>query len=115
MSMSADMLMFDWDTIVSQIVDHGCPNRNVVEEVLQMYGEKICDNYVIMSDDHRDIDELHMVCNAIESLFDIEDCFGVVYALDFRYIGGWSSDNSYEKDRALRKLAELIGGDKHEK
>lgn len=108
MSMSVDVLKFDWNTIVDQIVNSGCGNRHVVEQVLQMFGEKICDKYVILLDDHRVEDEFNRMCHAIESLFDTEDCFNTIYDLDFEYVGGRCSDKSYEKDGELRKLAEIL-------
>lgn len=108
MSMSVDVLMFDWDIIVDQIVNNGCDNRHVVEEVLQMYGEKICDKYVVLIDEHREQDAFSSMCSSIESLFDVEDCFDTIYKLDFEYIGGDYSDKSRERCGELRKLAELL-------
>ena len=115
MSMSVDVLMFGWKSIVDQIVNHGCDNRDVVEEVLCMYGEKICDKYVIVIDEHREEDAFSVMCYALDSLFDVDDTFGTIYDLDFDYIGGDYSDKSNEKHGELRKLEERIDGDKHEK
>ena len=115
MSMSVDVLLFDWKSIVDQIVNNGCNNRHVVEKVLQMYGEKICDKYVILLDDHKEEDSISMVCHTIESLFGIEDCFGIMYDIDFDYICDAYGGSYEDEEEELKRLIEIIEGDKHEK
>ena len=112
MSMSVDVLLFDWDIIVDQIVNHDCDDRDAVEEVLLLYGEKICDKYVIVINEHLVEDGFSLVCNAIDSLFDVDNIFDVIYDLEFDYICGDYPDDDQE---VLLKLEERINGDKHEK
>lgn len=47
MSMSVDVFLYDWNILVDAIVDDCGHHRKVVEDILHMYGEKICDKYVI--------------------------------------------------------------------
>lgn len=115
MSMSVDLLKFDWKTLVDHLLDNGCNNRYVVEGVLRMYGEKICDKYVILLDEHQDEDSMSMVCHIIESLFGIEDCFDTIYDIDFDYICSTYGGSYIDEEEELQKFAEIIEGDKREK
>lgn len=94
MSMSIDVLMFDWGVLTDALVEHGCDDREVVEEVLNLYGEKICDKYVMLHTDCYDPDSVYEMCDAMETIFDVEDCIGCIYDLGFNYI--CNNDVSYD-------------------
>ena len=94
MSDSADILMFDWDIIVDTIVNNGCDDRHMVEDVLKLFGEKIGDKYVILSSSHHDFgeDSLSPMCHAIDKIFGTDDMYSDVLDAESKYIGGWASD-----------------------
>lgn len=109
MSMSINVLMFDWKVLVDHLVDYGCDNRQVVEDVLDLFGEKICDKYVILSTDYYgDLDPMFALSCAIETLFDIEDGFDLVYEVDHEYIGGADSANNGDKDDEVSVLMDKL-------
>lgn len=92
MSLDADVLMVEWEHVVDNIVELGCDDRSVVEDVLKECGEKIHDKYVILVDEHVEYDAMHVLCATIEHLFDVDDCFGAIYDIGLTYIGGVYSD-----------------------
>lgn len=107
MSDSVDVLMFDWSTIVDSIVNKGCDNQQVVEEVLNLFGEKICDKYVILSSSYHDFseDSVSSLCDAIDKIFGTDDMYSDVLDVKHEYIGGWVSEKCEGcNDRAINRL-----------
>ena len=94
MSTSADVLMFEWDDIVDTIVRNGCNDRHAVEDVLVLFGERICDKYVILSSSHYDSseDSLSPLCAAIDKIFGTDDMYSTMLNAEYKYIGGWASE-----------------------
>lgn len=94
MSDSADVLMFDWRTLVDAIMDAGCDDRYAVEDLLNLFGKTITDKYVILSSSHHDYseDSLSPLCHAIDKVFGTDDIYSDVLDIEHEYIGGWVSE-----------------------
>ena len=107
MSQDVDVLKFDWNRLVKDLVEEGYDNQAVVEDVLKAFGEKICDQYVILVDEHRYEDELQHLCNTLEYLFCKTDCFGTIYDLAFDYICGHQSGREVD-DTWLSQMVEHV-------
>ena len=107
MSDSAEILMFDWDIIVDGIVNSGCDDKHIVENVLNLFGEKIDDKYVILSSSYYDFgeDSLLPMCKALDKIFGTDDMYSDVLDVECEYIGGWSS-SKYEgcNDRIINMM-----------
>ena len=106
MGYDTDVLMFDWNVLVHGFVRSGCYDREVVEKVLHMYGEKISDKYVLlMIEEYGDLCPTVLLCCAMESLFDIDGCSDTLFDMEYIVIGGGYSDNCGEKEEELAELA----------
>ena len=103
--MSVDVMMFDRDELVDTLFEWGCTNRDVVEEVLDMFGETVCDKYIILINDHYAEDSMFLLCRTLEKLFDIEDALSSIYDIDFKYIGGGGADYNWEDENKVFALA----------
>lgn len=90
---SAEVLMFDWDMIVDAITHKGCDDRHIVEDILNLFGKKIGDKYVILSSSHHDFseDSLSPMCHAIDKVFGTDDMYSDLLDVDYEHIGGWGS------------------------
>lgn len=66
----------------------------MVENVLNLFGKKIGDKYVILSSSHHDFNEdsLSPLCNAIDKIFGTDDMYSNVLDAESEYIGGWMSN-----------------------
>lgn len=115
MGYDVEVFMYDWNVLVDAIVRGGGHHRKVVEDILHMYGEKICDKYVLVTDDHMgDADPMWSICAALTSVFEIDEPDELLFGVEYEYIKGYSG--SYEdEEHELRKFVEIVEGDKHEK
>lgn len=86
MGMDIDVLMCDWDVLTDVLVDFGCDDRAVIEKTLDLFGEKICDKYVILSTDIDGYDPVSDMCCAMDAIFDTDNCFSRVFDIEFDYI-----------------------------
>ena len=115
MGYKVDVYMHDWSALVDAIVDGGGHNREVVEGILHMYGEKICDKYVLVADESMgDADPMCAICAALTSVFEIDEPDELLFGVEYEYIKGYSGSYEEEEDE-LRKFIEIVEGDKHEK
>lgn len=107
-----EVLMYDWNVLVDAMIEGGCNNQHVVEEVLHMYGEKICDKYVLlMIESFGDMCPSILLCHAFETLFDIEECDEMLFDTEHVIIGGMYSDNGGDQYTKLTKLAAQLVND----
>jgi len=93
MSDSADVLLFDWDDISSRITGIVYGDRHDVENILNLFGKKIGDKYVLLSSSHHDWseDSLLPLCHALDRMFGTDDMYSAILDMEYEYIGGYES------------------------
>ena len=115
MGYNVDAFLYDWNTLVDAIVDGGGYHRKVVEDILHLYGEKICDKYVLVGDENMgDADPMWSVCAALTSVFEIDEPDELLFGVEYTYIKGYSGSYD-EEEEELKRFIEIVDGDKHEK
>jgi hypothetical protein len=108
MGMSVDVFMYDWSELVDNIVDGGGYDRSVVEDVLIMYGEKICDKYVLVSDEYMgDYDPMWSMCAALKLLFDIDEPDELLFGVEDTCIKGYSG-SCIDEEEELKRLSKRL-------
>lgn len=108
MGNDVDILLFDWNDTIDAFMGAGCYDRHVVESVCHMYGEKVCDKYVLLLNEYAyDNDPMLSLCVALDSLFDIEDSCDALFGVKYTYIDGYPG--SYlDEEKELAVLTEYL-------
>ena len=103
-----EVFMYDWNDLVDTLAKDGHYNRYVVERVLKMYGEKVCDKYILVTDENMgDSDPMWSLYHAFDDLFGVPDFFDLLDDVGYERISGYGG--SYDdEEKELTELAEHI-------
>ena len=104
-----EVFMYDWNDLVDTLAKDGHYNRYVVERVLKMYGEKVCDKYILVMDEKQmgGSDPMWSLYSALQYLFGTDDLFDLLSGAEYERIYGYAGSNDDEK-KELAELAEHI-------
>lgn len=107
MGYNTDVYIFNWVDAVDVLMEGGCDNRYVIEKLFYMYGARVGNNLLILSDDDRgDSDPAYSLYITLERLFDVGECGELLFTADHkRFTGYEGSYNDAEVEiENLRKL-----------
>lgn len=107
MSSEKDVYILYWDDVVDALVKGGCDNKPVVKHLLYMYGTRISEIYLLISDnDQGEMDPSWMLYHSLEELFGVEEADDIIFTTEYAYLSGYvgTPEDEREEIETMRRM-----------